>query len=165
MSKTNPPSPVTNCCPVFEVKRWDKKTHHWQNKLFVQDEVIQLFHIPLNFGQVVKRMFAQVTAAKAAPANEDFLLLAYDPSPWKSQLFMTVTKPISTATMTKISGTFYSQVFDGPYEAVPKWIKIMDQVLADKNQVAKKYYFHYAYCPKCAKAYGHNYVIAFAQIN
>jgi NMD protein affecting ribosome stability and mRNA decay len=47
---------------------------------------------------------------------------------------------------------------------VPKWIKEMDALLAAQGQKALKYYFHYTSCPKCAKIYGHNYVVAFAQI-
>lgn len=30
--------------------------------------------------------------------------------------------------------------------------------------MSEKYYFHYTSCPKCAKIYGHNYVVAFAKV-
>lgn len=33
-----------------------------------------------------------------------------------------------------------------------------------KKQFAKKYYVHYAYCPKCEKKFGHNYMILFAEV-
>lgn len=155
----------TGCCAPFDVKRWDEKTHKWKQKLFLQDEVIQLFHFPVNMGQVVKRMFAKITAAKAAPPDADFLMLCYDPSPWKSQIHMTVTKDIPEGKMVRLSGTFVSKVFDGPYNLVPQWIKTMDAYLATHDQKASKYYFHFAYCPKCAKTYGHNYCVAFAQVD
>jgi hypothetical protein len=115
-------------------------------------------------GSVITRMMKQIEDSQAMPAPKDFLMLCYDPSPWKSEVNMTVTRDIPNGKMVKLSGTFISGVFDGPYSDVPKWIKEMDQRLAQNNQKALKYYFHYAYCPKCAKKFGHNYCIAFAQI-
>jgi len=56
-----------------------------------------------------------------------------------------------------------TKVFDGPYNAAPKWIKAMEQYVALQGKKVHKYYFHYPYCPTCAKAYGHNYVIVFAE--
>jgi NMD protein affecting ribosome stability and mRNA decay len=90
-------------------------------------------------------------------------MLAYDPSPWKSELYFTVMKNIPDMENVTLSGKYISKVFDGPYNAVPQWIAEFDEYLEKKNQKALKYYFHYAYCPKCAKKYGHNYVVAFAQ--
>ncbi|MDD3732973.1 MAG: hypothetical protein PHU88_11430 [candidate division Zixibacteria bacterium] len=57
-----------------------------------------------------------------------------------------------------------SRVFDGGYNAIPKFIKIMDEYLAETGKKAKDYYIHYAYCPSCAKKFGHNYMILFAEI-
>jgi hypothetical protein len=151
------------CCPEFIPKTLDNITHTWKDKLFLTDNVTQLFHIPLNMGSVITRMCAQVESSGAALAPSDSLLLAYDPSPWKSELYLSVSKPVPGAHMAKITGTFFSKVFDGPYNFVPKWIKEMDSLLATKGQKALKYYFHYAYCPKCSKKYGHNYCVAFAQ--
>ena len=136
-----------------------------EEKLFLQDEVKQIMHIPINIASVVNRMFKKIEDAEAMPEVKDFLMLAYDPSPWKSEIHMSVTKNIPNGKMVKISGTFISRVYDGPYNYVPKWIEDMDNYLASQNQKALKYYFHYAYCPKCVKKYEHNYCIAFAQVN
>jgi hypothetical protein len=102
--------------------------------------------------------------ADAAPEIEDFLWLAYDPSPWKSEHYIAVTKEVPGADNVTLSGTFLTKVFDGPYHAVPKWIKVMDKFVADKGMKVKKYYFYFTTCPKCAKKYGHNYIVAFAQV-
>jgi hypothetical protein len=64
----------------------------------------------------------------------------------------------------RLSGTFISKVFDGPYNAVPKWIKVMETFMAAQDKPVLKHYFYYTTCPKCAKLHGHNYVVAFAQI-
>lgn len=152
------------CCPEFDVTRYQNKEHMWKNKPFVKAYVNQLFHFPLNMGKVITETYAKITEAKAEVQAEDFLMLAYDPSPWKSELYLTVMKEVPGLEFATISGAFISKVFDGPYNAVPQWIKEFDEYLGKKNQKALKYYFHYAYCPKCAKKYGHNYVVAFAQI-
>jgi NMD protein affecting ribosome stability and mRNA decay len=120
--------------------------------------------MPINMSPVVTRMFNKIEDASAFPEIKNFLMLAYDPSPWTSEIYMTVTKNVPGAEMSKISGTFASMVFDGPYNAVPKWISEMDAYLASKSKKAKKYYVYYTTCPKCAKKYGHNYVVAFAEL-
>ncbi len=152
------------CCYPLDISLWETKTHVWKNKLFLKDEVRQIMHIPINITSVLGRMFQKIEAVDAFPEVKDFLMLAYDPSPWKSEIHMTVTKDIPSSNMVRLSGTFVSKVYDGPYNHVPKWIKDMEIYLTSQNKNALKYYFHYAYCPKCAKKYGHNYCIAFAQV-
>ncbi len=153
------------CCEKFDTSLWDEKTHVWKGKLFLKDEVAQFMHMPLNMGPVVTRMVSKVDKAGAMPETKDFLMLCYDPSPWKSEIYMTITKPVPDGETVKLSGKFISKVFDGPYNHVPKWIEEMDKYLDARKQKAIKYYFHYAYCPKCMKKYGHNYCVAFAQVN
>lgn len=110
------------------------------------------------------RLHKKAEKAGAMPETKDFLCLTYDPSPWKGEFYMAVTKEVPDAENVRISGEFITRVFDGPYSAVPKWIKIMDALLQGKGLKSKKYYLYYTTCPKCAKAYGHNFVVVFARI-
>jgi len=109
-------------------------------------------------------MWKKAQDAGAAPAMKDFLWLAYDPSPWKSEHYIHVTKEVPNAENVSLTGTFVSKVFDGPYNAVPKWAKEMDEYLAREGNKPKKSYFYFTTCPRCAKRYGHNYVVAFAEV-
>lgn len=154
------------CCPEFDRTPWDNKKHVWRDKLFLKDSVPELFHIPLPsmYGNVITRMWNKANDSGAAPDLKDFLLLAHDPSPFKGELFLSITKEIPGEENVKLSGTYMSKVFDGPYNQVPKYIKETDGYLASLKMKAKKYYFYYAYCPKCAKKYGHNYIVAFAEV-
>ncbi|KYK25524.1 hypothetical protein AYK26_05820 [Euryarchaeota archaeon SM23-78] len=154
------------CCPKFDPKPWDEKTHKWKNKLFIMDTIPQLFHMPLPWmiGRMIHKQWKKAQDAGAAPDIKDFLWLAYDPSPWKSEHYIYVTKEVPNANNVRISGTFISKVFDGPFNKVPEWLKDMEKYLAKKKKKAKKYYFYFTTCPKCAKKYGHNYVVAFAQV-
>jgi hypothetical protein len=110
-------------------------------------------------------MFKLVEDAKKTEAsNEDTLLLFRDPSAFKSEIYLSVTDSVPGANNVSISGTFIGKVFAGSYNAIPKFIKQIDEYLAAKGKKAKDYYIHYAYCPKCAKKYGNNYMIIFAQV-
>lgn len=154
------------CCPEFDPVPWDGTTHEWIDKPFIKNNIPQFFHIPLPFtyAGILGRMWKAAKDAGSAPEIKDFLLLAYDPSPWKSELYMSVTKDVPGAENVKLSGTFISKVFDGPFNHVPRYIKEFDSYLEKQNRKAVKYYFYYTTCPKCAKKYGHNYIVAFAEI-
>ena len=154
------------CCPKFNPEPWDEKEIVWKDKLFIRDTVPQFMHIPLPgvYAKTVTRMWKKIDAAAARPDTKDFLLMAYDPSPWKSELYMNVTKEVPDAENIKLTGTYLTKVFDGPYNAVPKWIKEMDRYVGQKNKKVKKYYFYFTTCPKCAKVYGNNYSIVFAEV-
>ncbi len=160
------PKQTSTCCPEFDKTPWDEKTHIWNEKPFISESIAQLFHIPLpgTIRKMMSRMWSEARDSNAAPETKDFIAMAYDPSPWKSEFYMAVTKEVPGAKNVKLSGTFMSKVFDGPYNAVPKWIKEMDHYVEAHGKRTKKYYFYYTTCPKCAKKYGHNYVVAFAEV-
>jgi hypothetical protein len=154
------------CCPKFNPEPWQEKTQYWDGKLFIRDYVRQFAHKPLpgQMGKVITRMDNAAREAGADVPVEDFLLLAYDPSPWKSEMYLAVTKEVPGAENVRLSGDYVSKVFDGPYNDVPKWIQEFERYLKKMGRSAKKYYFYYTTCPKCAKKYGHNYVVALAEV-
>ncbi|MBN2057702.1 MAG: hypothetical protein JW782_02780 [Candidatus Saganbacteria bacterium] len=155
-----------DCCPQFDPTPWEGKTHVWNDKLFIVGSVPQFLHIPFPpmFAATVTRMWKRAEEAQAAPDLKDFILMAYDPSPWKSELYMTVTKDVPGEKSVRLSGTFITKVFDGPYNAPPKWVKEFDEYLSGQSKKALKYYFYFTYCPKCSKKFGHNYCVVFAQV-
>lgn len=157
---------ASECCPRFNKTLWDEKVHEWHEKPFIKDTVPQLFHRPFkrNLLKTITRMWHKAQESKATVAIEDFLLLAYDPSPWKSELYMSVTNEVYGIENVKFTGTYISKVFDGHYNKVPEWIKEMDYFLSEKGETAKRQYFYFTTCPRCAIKYGHNYVVALAEI-
>ncbi|MFA5173446.1 MAG: hydrolase [Candidatus Paceibacterota bacterium] len=155
------------CCPKFNPEKWDQKTFDWYNKPFIKETIPTFFHIPFPpmIGKRITKMCKMVEDSKKAEENnEDALLLFRDPSAFKSEIYLSVTGPVLNANNANISGTFIGKVFSGSYNAVPKFIKQMNEYLAAKGEKAKDYYVHYAFCPKCAKKYGNNYMIIFAQV-
>ena len=155
------------CCPRFHQEKWDGKTFNWEKKQFVKISVPTVFHVPFQkmLNKKITALMQKAEVSKKLEENpEDVLLLFNDPSAFKSDIYLSVTGDVPDAKNEKISGTFFAKVFDGSYKAVPKFIKKMDALLKDQNKKAKDYYVHYAYCPKCAEKFGHNYMILFAEI-
>ena len=155
------------CCPKFEVSKWDNKTFNWNEKPFIKESVPSFFHIPLP-SMIGKRMNKLCDLAEKANANipdmSDALVMFHDPSAFKSEIFYSVTKNIEGAKNTSLTGTYEAGVFEGPYNSIPKHIKSMNKRMAEQAKKVKDYYIHYAYCPDCAKKFGNNYMILFAEI-
>jgi hypothetical protein len=156
----------TECCPKFDPEPWQEKELIWKDKLFIRETIPQFMHIPLpgTFGKAVGGMWKKIEDAQAKPDTNDFIMLSSESSPWKGEIFINTTKEVPNAENVKFSGTYLTKVFDGPYNAVPKWIKEMAPYVAEKGKSVKRWFFYYTTCPKCAKKYGHNYVVAFAEV-
>jgi hypothetical protein len=152
----------TGCCPRFNPEPWDEKEVTFQDRLFVKDHVRSFLHIPLNFGKVMVRNMEMIAKAQALP--EEPLLLSDEKSLWGADVYIAVDKEIPGAEMVKISGTFLTKVFEGPYKNVRDWVKEMKNYVESKAREIKKMYFFYTTCPKCAKFYGKNYVVILAEV-
>lgn len=153
----------TGCCERFEPGPWQEKEITWKDKIFVKDHVTSFLHIPLNFGQKVVKNMKLIERANAKPERQ--LILADENSLWGADIYINVSKEVPGAKMSKISGTFLTKVFEGPYQNAGKWAKEMQEYVKSKGKELKKLYFSYTTCPKCAKAYGKNYAVLFAKID
>lgn len=64
----------------------------------------------------------------------------------------------------KLSGDFLTHVFEGPFSQLSAWCKQMEEeVTGDGKRLDILYYFCTT-CPKCAKHFGKNYVVAIVQV-
>ncbi len=152
----------TGCCPRFDPGPWDDKEVVLDNRLFVKDRVRSFLHIPLNFGKVMVRNMERIQAAGAVESKP--LMLSDENSLWGADIYIAVSKDVPGAEMANISGTFLSRVFEGPYKDVRKWVAQMKDTVASKKKTLEKLYFFYTTCPKCAQAYGKNYVVLLAKV-
>lgn len=152
----------TGCCEPFDPKPWEDKKIIWKEKIFVKDHVVSLLHIPLNFGQKIVKNMKLIEKANAKSPYQ--LMLTDEKSLWGSDIYIDAAKDVPGAQMTTLSGTFLTKVFEGPYQNAGKWVKEMEKYVKNKGKELKKIYLSYTTCPKCAKAYGKNYVVLFAQV-
>ena len=145
-----------------------QKKHITGKTSFLSGKAFPHFSISRFIPMISKKMIKMIHLADEADANleddAEMLILFHDPTAFKSEIYYSVTKNVEGADNYPISGTFVAGVFDGPYNKVPVFMKEMDRYLAGENKKAKDYFVHYAYCPKCAEKYKHNYMILFARV-
>lgn len=150
------------CCPPFDPAPWDGRELVWENRRFVKDRVRSLFHIPLNFGAVMRRNMARIDAAGArAPVQ---LVLSDERSPWGADVYIEVSGAVPGAETATISGTLLSRVFEGPYRNMRQWMDQMRAFVRGRGKTIGQLYVFYTTCPKCAKKYGKNYVVMLARV-
>jgi len=152
----------TGCCPRFDPVPWDEKEVTWQDKLFIKDHVRSFLHIPLNFGKVMVKNMEMIKAADALAPQP--LMLSDEKSLWGADIYIAVSKEIPGAEMKRISGTFLTKVFEGPYKNAGRWVKEMKAYVKSKGREIKNMYFFYTTCPNCAKVYGKNYTVILTMV-
>lgn len=110
----------------------------------------------------MKKNVKRLEDAKAKP--KDMMVLSDEKSLFYSNIYISTKKAIPGAKDVKVTGTFLTKVFEGPYKNMKEWIKEMEEYVKLEKQQLKHMYFYYTTCPKCAKKYGKNYVVLFAEI-
>ena len=153
----------TNCCPRFNASGWDERELHFKDKLFVKAKTRSIFHVPINLGSVYPKTFEAIKK-EHADSKDEFIVLSHDPSPWTGEHYFSVTKDVPEQEMVQMTGDFLTKVFEGPYKNAPKWEKEMETFVKSKGRQVNKTYFFYTTCPKCAKYYGKNYMIAVSEL-
>lgn len=152
----------TGCCARVDTAFWDGGDFEWKEQLFLRDHIRAFLHMPLNFGSVMSRDHAKVQEAEAYPERPFWL--TDEVSPWGSDVYLAIDREVPGADIAKLSGRFLTKVFEGPYRDAGKWAAKMEQYVSEKGERAKKLFFFYATCPKCAKQLGKNQVVLFAQV-
>ena len=152
----------TGCCPIFDPEPWDQKEVTWQDKLFLKDHVMSLFHIPLNFGKVMARNMQMIESAGVK--DPQVIVLSDEKSLWGSDVYISVSSEVPGANLERISGTFLTKVFEGPYKDAGKWAKEMESYVSARGRELKGMYYWYTTCPKCAKVYGKNPTVMMARV-
>jgi hypothetical protein len=152
----------TGCCARLDAARWNEREWEWKDKPFLKDHVREVLHVPINMGSVMARDQQAIEAVAAFP--EEPLWLSDEVSPWGSDVYVAVDHPVPDTETVKLSGRYLTKVFEGPYRDAGKWVKAMDAWVASRGHEVQRHLFYYATCPKCAKFFGKNQVVLFAQI-
>ena len=153
----------TGCCPRFNPQGWDNQVLHFVEKPFVRATTLSIFHISINMGSVFTKAFKAIRDADAYDDN-DFIILSRDLSPWFSEHYFAITKPVPGLETTKLSGDYLTKVFEGPYREIPNWQSEMAAVAAEQGLDVERIFWFYTTCPRCAKVYGTNYLVAVAKV-
>jgi hypothetical protein len=152
----------TGCCPRFKPSGWEAQRLDFVDKLFARAKTRSVFHIPIDMGPVFQKTFATIERA-SADNGDQFIVLSRELSPWAAEHLFAVTKPVPGLKMVRLTGDFRMKVFEGDFRNAPKWEADFRKELEAQGLATKGIYLFYTTCPKCAKAYGKNYVVAVAE--
>jgi hypothetical protein len=152
----------TGCCPRFDPAPWTDKLLEWDSKTFVKASVSTLFYMPLNFGKVIARLMKETEAHQAA--SPDYFCLSDHTSRWSMDIYLAVKKEVPSLNNAVLSGKFFSRVYEGSFRDSGKWMKDFQEESSHRGHNLKKTYMWYTTCPKCAKVYGKNYVVAIGEL-
>ncbi|EEW24472.1 hydrolase [Rhodobacter ferrooxidans] len=162
-----PPSDLsvntTGCCARFNPMGWDGQRLHFRHKPFVRATSRSVLHVPLNMGAVFARVQARMAAAGIADPDNT-IVLSRDLSPWESEHLFAADRRVPDEEMTTLSGDFLTRVFEGPYDKLRDWHAEMQDLAQGGDGDPARVYFYFTTCPKCAKAYGRNFVVGVAEV-
>ena len=154
----------TGCCPRFDPGPWDGQEFHFRSQPFVVGRTRSFLHIPFNMSRMMTRTMAAIRAAEA-DSPDQFLVLSYEPSPWRGEHYFWVTREVPGLENARLTGDFVAKVFEGPFKNAANWAAESERVVKAQGRGLKRLYFYYTTCPACAKRYGKNYAVAFAQVD
>ncbi|CAB4904838.1 MAG: hypothetical protein F2923_08705 [Actinobacteria bacterium] len=154
----------TQCCAVPDIDQWDQKVVDFQNQQFMRLRTRSFMYVPLNMAGVMTKLQQEAQRAHVSMPPNQVMTLSRDLSPWQAEHLYAVTAPVPGADNVILDGEFASKVFEGPYGDAKVWMDGIRKYARSLGRVAGDVYFFYTTCPKCAKHYGKNYVIALTKL-
>lgn len=155
---------TTGCCPVPDVGAWDRTVVHFADKPFIRRYSRSLFYVPVTLSSALAAAHREAEAAGATMPPTQAMILSRDISPFRAEQLYAVTHPVPGSDNVTLDGDFASRVFDGPYRDAGRWNAAIRDYATSSGRTPAEVYFFYTTCPRCAKAYGHNYVVALARL-
>lgn len=152
----------TGCCARLDPEAWDARRFQWTARPFLRDRVRSFLHVPLNFASVVTRAHEAVEAAEAYPKRPFWL--THQVSPWASDFLIALDHEVPSTRVERLSGSYLTRMFVGPYRHVRAWIQEMDRYVLAQGFRMRRALFYYGQCPRCARHYGENQVVLFAEL-
>ena len=149
---------TTGCCPRFHPEGWDRQSLHFKDKRFVRATTRSKDHVPIDMGEVFGRTFEAIMDAGAFDEAHP-LVLTRDLSAEQGEHLFAVGGEVPDEEMVTLSGHYRTRVFDAPYEEAPVLIEGFRRDLAEEGEQPLESWIFYTTCPKCAEAYGHNYMV------
>ena len=154
----------TGCCAVPNIQDWDNKEVSFKNKKFIRMHTRSFLFVPLNMSKVMAAIQQTAAQAEAEMPPREVMILSRDLSPWKAEQLYAVSKSVPGADNVELNGSYVTKVFEGPYQNAKEWYQSLEELAKGKGKVVNKTYLFYTTCPKCAKHYGKNYTIGFAEV-
>ena len=154
---------TTGCCHKFNPDGWDDVELHFEGKPFVRATTRSAMHIPINMGSVFNRVHGHIEDAGGWDADNT-IVLSRDLSAWEAEHLFATDLDVEGEERVTLSGDFVTKVFEGPYSEAKNGEAVMRQTVEAHGGTPSDIWFYYTTCPKCAKAYGQNYIVGVAKM-
>lgn len=92
------------------------------------------------------------------------LVLSRDLSPWSAEHLFAVSAPVPGHKMVTLSGDYQTRVMNASYRDAHKLSEEFEDDLELQGLDVEEQYVFYATCPKYAKTYGENSMVAIAKV-
>ena len=153
---------VSGCCPVFHPEVYDHQVFDFKDIDFISTKSKTFLHMPLNLGKVMTETQKAIDESEAT-LKDQYLILSKDTSAFQTSHLFAVSKAVKDYPRVKLTGEYEARVFDGQYQDVYKFKKILETEVNNNHKVIEDQWVFYTTCPKCAKVYGHNYMVFFTK--
>ena len=150
------------CCPKLIKGDWDKKEVQWKEKPFYKTKYYSLFHIPINFGGVVRKAMEEITSRGLD--EEPVMMFSKEDSMFSATLLISLRRDAKDLETVKLSGRYISMIFENGYRQTSKWVGEVRRYVEGQGKVAKELLFWYVTCPRCAKKYGKTQTVIFTKV-
>lgn len=116
-------SQESQCCSKFDPAPWDDKLLKWKNKKFIKDRAFTFFHMPVNYGSVMRRLDRRVRESGAN--TPDWLCLSDHTSKWNMDVYLAVDRQIQEANNVALNGKLLSKVYGGHLRIPGNGVRIL----------------------------------------
>jgi hypothetical protein len=101
---------------------------------------------------------------KAGAYSERRIVLVDENRPFGADILVAANAPVAGADMISLSGTFLTKVFSGPFSKLDEGVSRMKHYAAGKARRLQRILYFYTTCPRCAEAYGENYIVVLGKV-
>lgn len=153
----------TGRCPRFEPSGRDGRHLRFDDAPIAHATTRSLLHVPPDMGRIFARAPAAIEAADA-PDRDDGPVPSRALSATRGEHLSPVTHDLPGEEMTRLTGTFPTRAFAGPYRKAKDWAHDMEVATRVDGDAPGRAFVSHATCPRCAHAHGENDVVDFVEI-
>ncbi|MBZ0274179.1 hypothetical protein K8I61_19220 [bacterium] len=153
----------TGCCPILKSTDWEEREFLWSDNLFLKRRYRAFFHMPLNFGEIIRQAMGEIEKTRAMPEHP--IALSCDETLFGGTLLISATRELPGWESVRLTGKFVTRLFEGRYSDTGRWIAAMKEYVARRGEAIDKLYTWYATCPNCATVYGAAQTVIIARVH
>jgi len=152
------------CCKDIDLSKWNFREVKWNRKPFYVVRYGTFLHIPIGIGKAMVSGMNIVAGKYHTPYPE--LWLSKETGLFSAKMLFAVKKANpGDPSIEKLSGTFVTRGFQGPYKNMGNYIRVFNEQVKQKyGRKPIELYFWYANCPKCAKKQGGPKIVIFGRV-